>query len=564
VVPTPVHPLHATSSVEQRKSKLPRVSSGHRGETGALPIGVLLAADGAVRGNTTATLTPPGGVRYPSAWEQESAPPLPRREPRVTARPAGANETHGLPRRRDLRTPPSRRDHGTGPIAPRSPQANSIARPQFPSTLPPGVVRLDEPAPPTTGSPAAKRPVTDDETRAIVGRHDRPVLRDDSTRLLHRTPRRTIAGPATGSLDIDADLFTPASERLARQTPSGGISARHTPPDGVIAARHTPSAGLSLGHLRALAEAPAAPVTPANGVYPRRRDLRRQGGPTVAAMPPQAPAGLAFVPSQSSVAPCSGEIPLGTAMPRRRDLRHGTAPAATTAGTADVPERTATERTGAIAVGVARAAVMTMLVGVGYAVVSGHQLSLDLTPDASGTTDAPVGAMMSTGSGNGGSQARARVSEWDARGEVDAVKAAADKQTRVRVEAAKAAQARVQAAKAAAAARAARLAQATRDAQRNPKAVAKLLAAQRGWGNTQFTCLDLLWTRESGWNYRATNASSGAYGIPQSLPGGKMSSIAPDWRTNPVTQIKWGLNYIADRYGTPCGAWSHSQATGWY
>ncbi|MFI7588583.1 hypothetical protein ACIB24_16050 [Spongisporangium articulatum] len=105
---------------------------------------------------------------------------------------------------------------------------------------------------------------------------------------------------------------------------------------------------------------------------------------------------------------------------------------------------------------------------------------------------------------------------------------------------------------------------ALRDAQRNPKGIAKLLAADRGWGTSQFSCLDKLWTRESQWNYRAYNPSSGAYGIPQALPGSKMGSVASDWKTNPVTQIKWGLSYIADRYGTPCGAWAHSESVGWY
>jgi len=104
----------------------------------------------------------------------------------------------------------------------------------------------------------------------------------------------------------------------------------------------------------------------------------------------------------------------------------------------------------------------------------------------------------------------------------------------------------------------------SRDGLRGPKAIAQQLVADRGWSAAQFTCLDLLWTRESNWNYQATNPSSGAYGIPQALPGSKMGTVASDWRTNPVTQIKWGLNYIATVYGTPCGAWGHSQATGWY
>lgn len=90
------------------------------------------------------------------------------------------------------------------------------------------------------------------------------------------------------------------------------------------------------------------------------------------------------------------------------------------------------------------------------------------------------------------------------------------------------------------------------------------LAAARGWTGAQWTCLDSLWQRESGWNHLAQNRSSGAYGIPQALPGSKMATVAADWRTNPATQITWGLGYIAGRYGTPCGAWSHSQTYGWY
>ena len=97
---------------------------------------------------------------------------------------------------------------------------------------------------------------------------------------------------------------------------------------------------------------------------------------------------------------------------------------------------------------------------------------------------------------------------------------------------------------------------------------AKAYAASRlpsfGWGSDQFRCLDLLWTRESGWRADAYNASSGAYGIPQSLPGSKMASAGADWRTNAATQINWGLGYIDARYGSPCGAWAHSEATNWY
>jgi hypothetical protein len=98
----------------------------------------------------------------------------------------------------------------------------------------------------------------------------------------------------------------------------------------------------------------------------------------------------------------------------------------------------------------------------------------------------------------------------------------------------------------------------------DPRVIARALLSSFGWSDSQFGCLDSLWERESHWNPFAENSSSGAYGIPQSLPGSKMASVAPDWRTNPVTQIKWGLGYIEDRYGSPCGAWGHSQSHGWY
>lgn len=101
-------------------------------------------------------------------------------------------------------------------------------------------------------------------------------------------------------------------------------------------------------------------------------------------------------------------------------------------------------------------------------------------------------------------------------------------------------------------------------AQSDPRAVARLLVGDRGWGDAQFGCLDRLWAKESGWRWNANNSSSGAYGIPQSLPGSKMASIGSDWATNPVTQIQWGLQYISARYGTPCAAWGQSQATNWY
>lgn len=96
------------------------------------------------------------------------------------------------------------------------------------------------------------------------------------------------------------------------------------------------------------------------------------------------------------------------------------------------------------------------------------------------------------------------------------------------------------------------------------KAYALSILGDYGWSAAEMTALNTLWEKESNWKTTATNASSGAYGIVQSLPAGKMASAGADWQTNYQTQIKWGLNYIDDRYGTPCSAWSHSRSHNWY
>ena len=97
----------------------------------------------------------------------------------------------------------------------------------------------------------------------------------------------------------------------------------------------------------------------------------------------------------------------------------------------------------------------------------------------------------------------------------------------------------------------------------SPQEIASEMLAQRGWAG-QFSCLDSLWGHESGWNIHAENPSTGAYGIPQALPGSQLASAGPDWQSSAATQIRWGLNYISNRYGSPCGAWDHEEATGWY
>jgi len=98
----------------------------------------------------------------------------------------------------------------------------------------------------------------------------------------------------------------------------------------------------------------------------------------------------------------------------------------------------------------------------------------------------------------------------------------------------------------------------------SPQQIAEQMLSQFGWSSGQFSCLQPLWALESGWNIYASNPSSGAYGIPQALPGSKMASAGPDWQSDAATQIRWGLTYIQGTYGSPCAAWSHEEADGWY
>jgi hypothetical protein len=102
-------------------------------------------------------------------------------------------------------------------------------------------------------------------------------------------------------------------------------------------------------------------------------------------------------------------------------------------------------------------------------------------------------------------------------------------------------------------------------ASRTPRQIARAMLPTFNWSaSKQFKYLNWLWQRESGWNRYAYNPYSGAYGIPQALPGSKMASAGPNWRSNASTQIRWGLRYIRARYGSPRRAWNHSQAAGWY
>src|SRR5262249_12780927 len=97
-----------------------------------------------------------------------------------------------------------------------------------------------------------------------------------------------------------------------------------------------------------------------------------------------------------------------------------------------------------------------------------------------------------------------------------------------------------------------------------PRTVAHVLLLRRGWSEGQWSCLDALWTRESHWKVAASNARSGAYGIPQALPAAKLASMGSDWRTDPLPQIRWGFWYTGVSSGSPCNALDHSDRYGYY
>jgi hypothetical protein len=171
---------------------------------------------------------------------------------------------------------------------------------------------------------------------------------------------------------------------------------------------------------------------------------------------------------------------------------------------------------------------------------------------------AKAGDTMSPAQGLAGfDRVRFSLGEIQNQDDVAAAKAAA-----VKAEAAKAAAAA--AAKATAAKAAAAQQTAVRTPSGSPIQIAQQMLGQFGWSPSEFSCLYPLWEHESGWNPAAENAGSGAYGIPQSLPGSQMASAGADWQTDAATQIRWGLTYIHGRYGSPCGAWAHEQANNWY
>ncbi|GAA2775939.1 transglycosylase SLT domain-containing protein [Kitasatospora aburaviensis] len=221
-------------------------------------------------------------------------------------------------------------------------------------------------------------------------------------------------------------------------------------------------------------------------------------------------------------------------------------------------------------------------VGAVVGMASGSEVKTTQTVDVAGATllaEVPSGAQAQTISDNIGTQASAQqaaaeatakaAAEQKAAEEAARQKAAADAQAKADAEkAAKAAEEKRKADEAAANRSKARSAMAATDTSAPPVSVSpgsvQEIAQQIVGNDAQFQCFSQIVKRESGWDYTATNKSSGAYGLVQALPGSKMASAGADWRTNPATQIKWGLNYMNSRYGSPCGAWSFWQSHHWY
>lgn len=211
--------------------------------------------------------------------------------------------------------------------------------------------------------------------------------------------------------------------------------------------------------------------------------------------------------------------------------------------------------------GVAAAATATVITGGAMVVNQGNVSDTALSPAWEASMARDVENMAK-------SNDNARANEKERKAEAKAKKKAEEA-------AAKKAAAKKAAAKKAAKANAEREASASQSGRGSSSSVKGGTPAQnralgiqmcrdRGWSSSQCDALVKLWNKESGWDHRAYNRSSGATGIPQALPGSKMASKGNDWRTNPRTQIAWGLDYIASVYGNPSNAWGHSQRVGWY
>ena len=241
-----------------------------------------------------------------------------------------------------------------------------------------------------------------------------------------------------------------------------------------------------------------------------------------------------------------------------------------------------TKRSKAIMVAAAGTLALTAAVSVGASIASSSPAPLPATADAFMTTVSNQNAAQAASYAGTNSDQQTvlfdKLHSVQVRQQLQ--QAAAAKTAAANEAAAKAAAAKAEVARKAAAQKAAEQAAAARKAAAakaqaaqqtavttpsgSPEQIAQQMLSKYGWSQSQFSCLQPLWYHESGWNPSAENPSSGAYGIPQALPGSQMASAGADWQTNPATQIRWGLNYIQSRYGSPCGAWAHEQADNWY
>jgi hypothetical protein len=231
------------------------------------------------------------------------------------------------------------------------------------------------------------------------------------------------------------------------------------------------------------------------------------------------------------------------------------------------------KRSRKIAIATAGALTMATAVSLAATLPAGSPAAPASADAAYTTTTGQQAAAQSSSDGVGQAVMFTRKHSLQAeRQQLAAEKAAAAKAAASKASAAKAAA--VKAAERAAAARkaAAQRAQQTESARKaavttpsgSPEQIAERMLSQFGWSSSQFSCLQPLWEHESGWSVTAENPTSGAYGIPQSLPGAQMASAGADWQDNAATQIRWGLTYIQGRYGSPCGAWAHEESDNWY
>jgi hypothetical protein len=217
------------------------------------------------------------------------------------------------------------------------------------------------------------------------------------------------------------------------------------------------------------------------------------------------------------------------------------------------------KRSRKIAIATAGALTLATAVSLAAALPAGSSPAPASADAAYTTTIGQQAAAQSSSDGVGQAVMFTRMHSLQAeRQQLAATKAAAAKAAAAKAAAVKAAAVKAAAVKAAA------VKAAVTTPSGSPEQIAERMLSQFGWSSSQFSCLQPLWEHESGWSVTAENPTSGAYGIPQSLPAAQMASAGADWQNSAPTQIRWGLTYIQGRYGSPCGAWAHEESDNWY